>query len=348
MQACLCNAIHTSGLLDYAYLAANVYHSHKDDKLMGFRPNKYRSIRELRNDMSHRTGWYQLDFPQLQMSHDWSFYADLYAKVYYGKIQHLMISFRGTDKFLDYIEDALHWWNTVLPDGNLIEWSIPGYWDYALDFIMKCNRVIKDLDNHGLFAKICGQHVTGHSLGGALANLVAGKGAICMPPSTNVWLPVMPDIISFNAPGIEGMRHVDCSGFPQGQVISMRAQYDMVSALGKSYGYVMNNIIPEGCAEAKQAFEMQQGIEAPVTAGQQLCDKNDLCLDQERVRELMSAGAFYEQHSMDNFLRLILKDMDSPTFAFESIRHWAQNHGYWNHDRTAAPLYDYSHTAKAA
>lgn len=342
-----CNGMCSIGLLDYAYLALNVYHGKGDDKLLGYRPQVVHGIVKLIGFMKKNNGWIQLDFPVLNASKHWTFHAELYAKTYGGKIQHLMLAFRGTNGFDDYTEDAMDWWNTVLPGGENIHLTVPHYWKFAKDFIMRCNAIIQQLDDNDLLATYCQQHVTGHSLGGAMANLVAGTGIICKPPMTKSHLPVMPNVISFNAPGIGAMKHIDRSPFAEGQVISMRAEYDMVSALGEPYGYVINNIVPDGFAEAKIVFETQQHLEKPSTLKDQLCRDSSVCVSLKRAAEVTSSKEVLQQHYMGNFMRMLEHNPSVLTMDLQQLRSWAKNHGGKNHDHLAPPLFS-DIAAKAA
>ena len=343
----MCNFIKGVALLDFAYLALNVYHTAGDEKYLGIRPRVTYSIHDLMINMEKYDGWFQLDFSELKILHDFGFHAEFYAKVYNGKIQHLMTAFRGTVTASDMAEDALTWWNTVLPGSSQYSQAIPHYFDYALAFIMSCNNVIRDLDDENLLAPYCGQHVTGHSLGGAMANLVAARSLICRPAHTQSVLPVMPDIISFNAPGIAGMP-IAKSAFSEGMVISMRAHYDMVSALGKPYGFVINNEIPEGNHDAHLAFALENTMENDNSLQQNLCDAIEICPTLERTAQIGQAKAVYKQHLMGNFIDLILKQPDAIGLSFTQLRQWAQQHGGYNHDFNNPCLYGQSEAAIAA
>ena len=136
MIGSMCNFIKGVALLDFAYLALNVYHTPGDEKYLGLRPGVERSMEALIDDMQKHDGWFQLDFSELKILHEFGFRAELYAKVYDGKIQHLMTAFRGTVTASDMAEDALTWWNTVLPGSSQYSQAIPHYFDYALAFII--------------------------------------------------------------------------------------------------------------------------------------------------------------------------------------------------------------------
>jgi hypothetical protein len=347
MIGSMCNFIKGVALLDFAYLALNVYHTPGDEKYLGIRPRVTYSIHDLMINMEKYDGWFQLDFSELKILHEHGFHAELYAKVYNGKIQHLMTAFRGTVTASDMTEDAATWWSTVLPGSSHYSQAIPHYFDYALAFIMSCNNVIRDLDDENLLAPYCGQHVTGHSLGGALANLVAARSVICRPPHTQSVLPVMPEVISFNAPGIAGMPIVQ-SGFLEGMVISMRAHYDMVSALDKPYGFVINNDVPEGYQQAHLAFALENMMENANSLQQILCDGLEICPTLERAAQIGQAKAIYKQHLMGNFMNLILKQPNAIGLSFTQLRQWAQQHGGYNHNFNGPCMYSESEAVMAA
>jgi hypothetical protein len=328
----ICNGLNGISLLDYAYLALNVYHNHRDDALIGFRPFHLESLILLKNYINNKNGWIQLKLPELTLDSTSGFYAELYVKIYLQKIQHIMVAFRGTSVKNDYTEDIQTWWKTVTAytDNKA---NTPTYWPYATAFMQNCTSVISELDHMNLLADFCGHHITGHSLGGALANLVAAKAFICKPADISVALPNVPYVISFNAPGIGNMPGI-CDGFYEGQVISMRAQYDMISALGVPYGYVINNIIPEGYDTAKRAFNIERASES-ASLKQLLCNETFFCDSIERTIQTESTDAFLQQHSMANFLKMIIKHEGQASTTFNTIKSWAREHGGKNHDEMA-------------
>jgi hypothetical protein len=346
MKASICNGFHGIGLMDYAYLALNVYHGKGDEKYLGFRPMVEHGLSELESDMGRYEGWFQLQFPELKMSSDFGFHAEFYVKVYRGKIQHLMLSFRGTDNTYDDGEDVATWWNTVLPGSDHTQ-KVPHYWHYAHVFIMKCQHVIKILDQKNLLAKWVGHHVTGHSLGGALANLVSAKAAICQPAGMKARLPITPSVISFNAPGVGAMNGIDKSAFNEGMVISMRAEYDMVSALGEPYGYVINNAVPEGHEAAGKAFLIEDGLKQSSVA-LKLCDSMLPCSALARADQAAQAKSVFKQHGMGHFMGLIAHQPSALALSFEQLRSWAKSHGGMNHNLNAAPMFGQAQVAQAA
>jgi hypothetical protein len=328
----VCNGLYGIGLLDYAYLALNVYHNHKDDGLLAFRPNISDSVAALKDFIKNRNGWTQINFDSIFMPTTSSFYAELYVKVYNNKIRHIMVAFRGTYVKSDYVEDIKTWWKTVAAYADN-KANMPTYWLQAAGFMQNCCSVISRLDHMNLLADFCGHHMTGHSLGGALASLVAAKAFICKPADISVALPNTPYVISFNAPGIGNMPGV-CDGFFEGQVISMRAKYDMVSALGVPYGYVINNIIPEGYEAAKRAFNIEHDKkELPLK--QILCNETLFCDSIERTIQVEAMHALLQQHSMYNFLKMISNHGSQASTTFNIMKSWAREHSGKNHDAIA-------------
>ena len=346
----VCNGYHGIGLMDYAYLALNVYHDPNDTKTLGgTRPQKILGSTGLVHTVRTGKGWYQMDIPGYNLIQSSSFYADFYVKIYNGKIHHLMVAFRGTFNRNNKLVDAETWWPATLPG---TDHGLPtvGYWSQAVGFICNCSHLIREMDRHHLLTHFCGHHMTGHSLGGALANLVAAKALICQPANMHSQLPMTPDVISFNAPGVANMPGVCESTFCEGRVISMRAEYDAVSAIGEPYGYVVNNALPEAEASSKEAFDIQHQQESfekwsGLLSGQPVMGSTlspvlvKAYEAVQRAREGYEAKDIMQQHSMNNFLKMIKTHNKSIEKSFYRIKNWAREHGGKNHDLKAAPMW---------
>ena len=65
MIASICNLTIGVSVLDFAYLALNVYHTPGDENYLGIRPRVERSISALIEGMRQHSGWFQLDFSEL-------------------------------------------------------------------------------------------------------------------------------------------------------------------------------------------------------------------------------------------------------------------------------------------
>lgn len=331
-----CNYSGSIALLDYAYLALNVYHTPKDNKLLGFRPQPIKNLQNIKQRAQYNTeGWYQLQTEDVFLPTTQPFYADVYVKIYRNKIRHIMLAMRGTVPSIagNISEDVKTWWKAVVSSNQSIL-NEPSFYTHQLSFfLVNFDRVVGRLSKLNLIADDCAFHATGHSLGGALANLVS---AAAIPVSAQPFT-----VISFNAPGIASMQGVSTSAFREGQVISMRATYDFVSAISEPYGYVINIKIPQHYTQAKQAFaiEAAKNSEGHRTFKQTMCDAVLGCDTYQRLEQASDLyDSLLAQHSMDNFIHVIAQNPSVASRSFIQLIQWAQNHGGMNHNETAMAL----------
>jgi hypothetical protein len=270
----------------------------------------------------NQNGWFQLNFPLLQFPSDTGLHIEFYVKIYHQKIRHVMVSFRGTDGFLDWSEDINTWGASILR-GEHTKLHNFIYWDATLLMLANFKEVLTHLDSLDMMADGWQYHVTGHSLGAALANMLVATGYIATPQVSQMKSNICatPKVISFNPPGIRSMTTVCDSAYLEGQVISMRASYDFVSAIGEPYGYVINNDVSEGYQLAKQGFQL---------------------LSQDKFSDLTrpEIDAVIDQHLMKNFLQVIANNTCSLTLSFEQLAAWTHAHGGLNHSESAKPFFD--------
>lgn len=291
--------------------------------------------------------WFQIAYGPVNLSFKNEFYADLYLKIYKGKIRHIMVAFRGTmpTRPSNLGEDAITWGDNVML-GNDFLTPIPTFWPYAEIFIHNVAKLIKEYDAADLLAPRVSYHITGHSLGGALANMVNAKAYILKMPHMKSYVPHVADTITFNSPGI-GSMPISTSKFHQHRVITMRAEYDVVSCIGKPYGYIINNILPEGYASGKQGFELDHLL--------QIVNKWDPFIQLKEAADLTVAPTiaydnrhFLGQHSMANFLKVIIAQSDCIALDFLRLRHWADQHGGLNHNFKSEPYWGQAPHSQAA
>ena len=259
-------------------------------------------------------------------------YAELYIKIIDHKVLCAMVAIRGTDNWQDCEEDISTWWKSLLetPKSLLNDLS---YFQQLMSFFVRCNDTLHKMDELKLLPKHMETFVTGHSLGGALANMACGS--MLMPRPTPAFT------ISFNAPGIGAMKGIRKEPVVEGRVLSMRAHYDFASAVGEPYGYVINNRIPEKEQEAKTAFQKEAIINYLKTSkiGQRLelvaPNIKEGIIERDRIIQTTDfIESVQAQHSMNNFLRVICSSIKALTH-YKMLHTWAYKNTGWNHDEKA-------------
>lgn len=320
-----CNQIDWMSLLDYAYLALNVYYNHHDLKLLGLRPTPLYNFSAIAECLqNNKAGWYHLQLPQVRLNPENAFYADFYIKINARKIHHIAVAIRGTVlyKISNDIEDLKTWWKSILFSHHTAL-NDPSFLGCLQDFLSQCAKVIKQLKQLQFTACFCHYHITGHSLGGALANLACASDVYFVDDTY--------DVISFDAPGIRHMQHVHTDTYHEHQVISMRATYDFASTISDPYGYVININIPKYYQEAKNTFDEHYRIRHQPLKTRLL----DL-LPGHTQASLTHITDFYHvahaQHSMKNMLKAILADTNLMYKTFEQLLRWARAQNEFNHE----------------
>jgi hypothetical protein len=158
------------------------------------------------------------------------------------------------------------------------------------------------------------------------------------------------DVISFNAPGV-GSMPIAASTFHEHRVITMRAKYDTVSRIGKPYGYIIDNIVPESYEACKHAFEFEhvaQMVKTPLPGDMSSEIATSAARDLLHVTAGVEDKHLIDQHSMANLLKVICAQSCCASLNFLRLRHWADTHGGLNHDFKAEPLWGHAPLAKAA
>lgn len=234
----------TITLREFAYLSLNVYHDCANNSLLGARPTKVKTILEFAFMASH-SGWYHLefDYPHMPLLMDLFLYVDLYLKCINGKIRYIVFSYRGTSNLADKAIDIVTWTTNVVL-GNQAPTTLPTIMlDYIAFYSVFAFTKIKSLQEMNLLHDKVEYYATGHSLGGALAQMDHGIWSLFRPVCA----------VAFNAPGV-GHIYGNTFGWNEENSVNIRSRYDIVSAIGAPYGYFLNAFIPDRWLVAKEYF----------------------------------------------------------------------------------------------
>lgn len=211
-------------VLDYANISQDVYGAPFTLNL--YNPSSDKNIFRIR------------EIPNTHMNPSNHFFAALYVKVRGGKVTDAVVAFRGTQNYTDDYVDYEAWQSDVLNNGANDQ--LPAYYPKARAFF----RAARDYARQQFGLKVS---LTGHSLGGALAQLVVAHAA-------------KPHIaVTFNAPGIGNIPGVNVEHFAH-YVHGINARYGFINKIGQPFGSIIYVNVPNEEEDAKAAFARHQDL----------------------------------------------------------------------------------------
>ena len=224
-----------TAILECAQLSGHVYkpqHNHYHGLII-------KKVSRVDLTKSSLSGWYHITNVDPNMHAFHHYFAALYLKYHHGKPIDAVIAIRGTVVSLidNDIQDVMGWWADALSKGEFdrLPWYVHPIWS----FVHKCLAITRKFN--------LPLTLTGHSLGGAIAQVMS---------LTIQRFPV----ISFNAPGCGHMPGVEPS---RGNMIrNINARYGFINKIGLVLGNIYYVDVPNMEAQAKRIFEQYKDISA--------------------------------------------------------------------------------------
>jgi hypothetical protein len=227
-------------IVEYAALSAHVYDPNKTQ----IRGIKIKTLEASNLAFEPSIEWYRIIFSSRDNFPSWGFYAQLYVKFSQGRVTDAVMVIRGSSSLKDYWIDFQSFASDVLADGR--KDKIPHYLHLAITTYNKYRRYLssaKILENRSTSLKI-----TGHSLGGVIAQLIpfqAGYPAIA---------------ITFNSPGCGHLlndKSRSVEDYCQ-HIVNVDSRYGIINKIGLKVGCTYLIDVPEMEAAAK-ALEASYG-----------------------------------------------------------------------------------------
>ena len=222
-----------ASVLEYATLSRHIYDIKRP--LFGL-SSKVALIHRYSNIMSHSNKWYLATDASHTMTPLHDLYAGLYIQFRYGKAKEAVIAIRGTQllKAGDDWEDLTSWGLPFFD--HRFNASIPDDFYRAFHFYIRAKEYLKKY-----FPSVTRLAVTGHSLGGSLAQLIVAHGNRPM------------DCVTFNAPGIASIAEVNPETGEY--IININSLYGLLNKVGKVLGEIDYVDVKPGSEQLKKIFE---------------------------------------------------------------------------------------------
>jgi hypothetical protein len=226
-------------ILDSAYISSDMYYDQP-----GTNTKNAFSVGVLSKQAQNipADGWYRIDGIPFSTPPSLHYYAALYLKFEQGEALHAVIAFRGTVmKAANLFVDLTSWCSDVMGDGSHAV-TPPLYYSFSLSFTQACMNYLKNSPFSYLASP--GRYTyAGHSLGGALAQLMATAS------------PYPAKAIAFNSPGCGNISVVNNNLCPN--VTNINARFGLINKAGKPTGPVTYVEVTERENEAKALFRSE-------------------------------------------------------------------------------------------
>lgn len=218
-----------------------------------------------------------------------AFFPALYVKYKFGQAVNAVVAIRGSSNIKNYEVDVHTWYKDILRIASSDE--LPAYYMPALNFFREARAYI----NHYIGEPRV--TLTGHSLGGALAQSIVGVGG---KPFYAV---------TFNSPGIGHFKAINVDFAPW--VKNINSRYGFINKIGKPFGEIVYVDVLEKEAEAKAAWAALRDEAETVNSLEQ--DKDVLTdtelLNRIDIDALTARNDFMisvvPQHRIENIVRVV-------------------------------------------
>ena len=207
-------------------------------------------------------------------------YSQLYIKFYGAKATNAVIAVRGSFWLSDFVKDYKCWRHDI--DNKTLHNIIPEpYYAQTAAYTIIVHDYLKRYYPHLLNNLI----FTGHSLGGAIAQLILLRSGFTY------------STVAFNAPGVGHMPDINLK--LKNTITNVNARYGLINKVGLTLGQCYQIDISEQEAQAKELFKRFSGHHTPSKKTHSFWQNLKIS---EEIYSVMAA-----QHSILNMIHALQK-----------------------------------------